>query len=101
MSKYKIDHRSPTCMEKQGATPWNERILILWEEDDARPPGRETSNQAFSRIFHCTLNEQYRTLHRRDIHNEQGDTIMSLFTDGRVCGSSCGLGFVGVVVMER
>lgn len=71
---------------------WHDRIVVLWREDDARPPDRETSYPAFERIFGSAPHKassisQY----------DGGDWFAALFDGGRVLGYSFEGGFVGIV----
>lgn len=75
---------------------WHRRVLILWEEDDARPPDREVATEAFARIFKTHHTD------RMSAYAEEDDACYSLLLGhGAVIGYSCGLGFVGVLVKEE
>lgn len=89
---YKVDWK--------GATPgWVDRVLVLWEEDDARPPDREGPNQALRRmsgLWGPVDAAREEPTARVDVD----DQTFALYRGGWVKGYSCGLGFVGVVVEE-
>ena len=71
---------------------WADRVLILWQEDDALPPDREMANGAFRRI----TGEDPERASKASV--DYGDSGMFLKDFGWVLGWSCEGGFVGVVV---
>lgn len=71
--------------------PWQQRVLVLWDEDDALTPDRERGATALRRFAGPYVGD---ALARVD----EGDTTYRLYPGGWVLGCSCGLDFVGVVV---
>lgn len=71
---------------------WYNRVVVVWEEDDAMVPDREMGTAAFARIAGTS------TMRGGNIDEyDGGDTIMTLYRGGWVRGASCGLAFVGHV----
>lgn len=70
---------------------WHERIVILWEEDDAKPPDREMADGAFKRIFGRAPDKKVIRAH------DGGDWYATLLPRGRVIGYSFQGGFVGIL----
>jgi len=94
-------HVSPDYLGRPSTatTPWHDRILVLWEEDDAtrgqdwENDGHENADRAFERI----------TGHDPSVLSvleavDWGDAGGSLHRGGWVLGWSCEGGSVGVVV---
>lgn len=75
--------------------PWYERILILWEEDDARPPDRERGPEALSRI-----SGQRQLVKQRSYRPDDDDWCADMYNGGWVLGQAPDGAFVGVVVRE-
>ena len=80
---------------RRGPLPeeWQDRIAILWEEDDARTPDRERGSTAF-----CRMRDSFATM-KIVARKDWGDSVAILYEDGWVDGGSCGLDWVGVVVV--
>jgi hypothetical protein len=72
---------------------WQDRIVVLWREDDARPPDREMSEAAFERIFGSRFDRAEAV---GEEHNG-GDWFARVDRYGHVLGDSCEGGFVGIV----
>lgn len=71
---------------------WPDRVLVVWEEDDAPVPDKERLGAAWVRITgHRLERAPLRVVDR-------GDWIASLYPDGWVRIASCEGGAVGVVV---
>lgn len=85
--------RRATYREAPSLDWWN-RVVVVWEEDDALVPDREKVHQAFARICGSAWSRDT-ALARHD----GGDTISVLHPGGWVTGACCGLGFVGVVAV--
>ena len=77
---------------------WHRRVVIIWEEDDAtrgqdyERDGHEKAVHAFKRIFRLDLTHAD-VIDRHD----DGEWQATLHSNGRVTGSTCEGGFVGVV----
>ena len=70
---------------------WQDRVLVLWEEDDARPADRERSNAALERITGIRPGTS-------PIHViNQGDQFVAFYTHGWVSGANCDGGWIGVL----
>lgn len=90
---YKVDQKKPADRL------WHDRVLVVWEEDDARSPDRERNKDALRRIsgrFGFIDPDKEAHLLCADVD----DTTHYLYRGGWVLGWSCGLGFVGVLVKE-
>jgi hypothetical protein len=85
--------RKRNLTELEARDAWDEKCLILFEEDDALTPDRETSNDAYKRLSGNLFG-----LAKAVLRIDEGDCITTFFSDGWFVGSDCGLGFVGMVI---
>jgi hypothetical protein len=69
---------------------WHDRLVKLWEEDDAPVPDKELTREAFVRIAGH---------HNIEIHKiDDGDAFYYFYMRGWVKCVSCDGGYVGVLV---
>ncbi len=92
MSKIKIRRHGSDFNTMDAIEGWEDRIVVIWEEDDARPPDREMAHSAFKRIFRQTADE-----HGLVAMTDNRDWQVKLYRCGRVIGFTCEGGFVGIV----
>lgn len=75
---------------------WEDRLVVLWEEDDARPPGGETVAQAMKRIFNRDIKFLGNPVAKADWDDAGGN----LYYDGIFVGWSCQGDFISILVVE-
>lgn len=73
---------------------WHRRTVVLWREDDAGVPDRETPDRAFERIRGLPRTPALEV-------REEGDSLWCLHPGGWVLGYTSGLGFVGIVIYHE
>jgi hypothetical protein len=88
----------------QGRIPsdWHERVLVLWEEDDATlsDPSAEKPEAALARIG--GLNQAVLFRCRLDMREPEGcDYWLELYEGGWVLGHTPSGGFVGCVIAKE
>ena len=81
---------------KEQSLDLRRRLVVLWEEDDARAPGRETGREAFKRITQRSPDFHVPLL-RVDLAESHQD-MFTVYHDGWVIGHTPEGDYVGVLV---
>jgi len=76
---------------------WEKQLVILWVEDDAPVPDKESTLSAFMRITGMGAVEVERPIHEIDA----GDAFFNFYRWGWVKAVTCDGGWVGVLVRRK
>ena len=71
-------------MDTDDRPAWVKTSVTIWEEDDAKPEGRERRGEAWRRLFGCPEPDHTAVIESYD----GGDHMMFLHAYGRIAGVS-------------
>jgi hypothetical protein len=88
-------------MSSRPGADWSNRIVTIWEEDDAPVPDKERFSHAWERIRGDKYDEK--RMHSSSViaTYDGGDWYVRLHPYGWVSGGTCSGAFIGIIVNVR